>query len=62
MACFRRWKEQTLAVRAVHQRSREVLVRMMVKLKARPRLIPLVTVDSCAYLQCEGNEQRQVLE
>ncbi len=39
MACFKRWKEQMLTVRIAHQRSREVLMRMMVKLKACPRPI-----------------------
>ena len=57
VACFRRWKEKTLAVRTVHKKSREVLMRIIVKLKACARLIS--TCDHISALLTFPYEKRR---
>ena len=40
MACFKRWVGQMIAGRAMHQKGRELLRRIMTNLKAGPRVSP----------------------
>lgn len=48
MACLKRWIEQILTVRAVQQKSREFLMRIMTNLKAGPRVsCPMQPLQLC---------------